>query len=558
VIARRTRRRQECRRGALSACATIALGTVLAVAQTGEVRIRSSIYAPPNLTLSVQSKLVEVAVTVKDGPGRPAAGLQATDFEVLDQGTPREIQFFSERSAAPAVEPADAKETGPPAGVVQPATVPASKCTIALFFDDTHAQLYDFGKSKEAAQKLIRGGLRPGDRLGVFTDSGTVTEDFTTDSAALLAAIARIQIHLQSGFTPTAGCPQMTAYEAYAIKEHIDYQLKQRKVAEAIPCDCPSGDPECIKDVPAHVQEIAGTLWDQSRHRSIAVLDVLQIVIRHLASQPGDRMLVLISPGFVTGGMERQIGSLVDASVRSRIVVSALDAEGVVVNERQSGIRQQVVTSLMSTLSSATGGEFIHNTNDLGGGVKTLVTAPEVSYLLGFSPPGEPDNKYHALKVRLKRVGNYHIQARSGYYFAAPVETIQERLDRQAIATGTDDGIPAGVRISKSHRTDGKVTLRVAIHLDAKALKFASRSGRHVQQLTFVTLLEDSQGNYVAGKQSVMDLALTSATLTNFRNNGFGATVSFSVPKGSYQVREVIREAVQNRMSVSNTPVDVP
>jgi len=48
-----------------------------------------------------------------------------------------------------------------------------------------------------------------------------------------------------------------------------------------------------------------------------------------------------------------------------------------------------------------------------------------------------------------------------------------------------------------------------------------------------LTVLQDSQGNFVAGKQSVMDLAFLPATLVKHRKEGIQAATSFSVPPGS-------------------------
>ena len=47
----------------------------------------------------------------------------------------------------------------------------------------------------------------------------------------------------------------------------------------------------------------------------------------------------------------------------------------------------------------------------------------------------------------------------------------------------------------------------------ARRLKLTLRGDRHAQELTFAKVLEDSSGNYIAGKLSVMDLLLSRATL---------------------------------------------
>jgi hypothetical protein len=68
----------------------------------------------------------------------------------------------------------------------------------------------------------------------------------------------------------------------------------------------------------------------------------------------------------------------------------------------------------------------------------------------------------------------------------------------------------------------------------------------------------EAAGNFVAGKQSVMDLALAPASLAEKQTKGIRAATSFSVPRrGSYRVREVVREAVQDRIWASVAPIEI-
>jgi hypothetical protein len=94
--------------------------------------------------------------------------------------------------------------------------------------------------------------------------------------------------------------------------------------------------------------------------------------------------------------------------------------------------------------------------------------------------------------------------------------------------------------------------------VEAGGLRFPEKEGRHVQELTFLTVLEDAGGNFVAGNQSVMDLVLTPASLAEMKRHGIRATTSFSVGRrGSYRVREVVREVVQDHIWASAAPVEI-
>jgi hypothetical protein len=78
------------------------------------------------------------------------------------------------------------------------------------------------------------------------------------------------------------------------------------------------------------------------------------------------------------------------------------------------------------------------------------------------------------------------------------------------------------------------------------------------QQLTFVTILEDAKGNYMEGKEAVMDMNLSSKTRADLEATGIKAATSFLVPRGSYQIREIIREAVQNHLAAITTSLPIP
>ena len=61
-----------------------------------EVVIRTHPYTPPSTILHAESNLVEAGLTVRDSRGRAVGGLHASDFEVLDNGVPKQITAFSE------------------------------------------------------------------------------------------------------------------------------------------------------------------------------------------------------------------------------------------------------------------------------------------------------------------------------------------------------------------------------------------------------------------------------------------------------------------------------
>jgi VWFA-related protein len=534
------------------------LAVLVPQAAPPEVRIRSGAYTPAPPTISVQANLVELGATVRDNHGKFAGGLQAADFEVWDNREIQKIQSFSELRAGRVTEPH--ADSASPTTAAPPQEAPQPR-SIVLFFDDLHSQNYGLQKSKAGAGELIKSHFQPPDRMAILTASGTVTQDFSSDQKVLLDAVERVRPHPHVGLNGIGDCPVLTPYEAYVIAKHLDLAIKQQKVVEV--CNCIRA-PNCMTELgPQHVQATGEAVWDYFAQNSSTVLDVLYVAIRFLAAQPEKRILVFISPGFPTPDMQDKTDPIVETALRARIVINSLDSDGLVAgnNPRAIGWRQQLLTEMMSDVSAATGGKLVLNSNDFEGNIRALSSPAEVSYLIGFSPSAEPDGKYHALKVKLKNRSGFQVDSRPGYYAVPPpkaAETVQQRIDREAASNDTLAEVPVTIRTSTTQAESGLVKIAVSIKVDASHLKFKPEDDRNAQQLTFITLLEDGDGHMIIGKQAVMDLMLTPGKLAQMQSDGIKVETSFVAPKGTYQVREIVREAVENHIAASNTTVGAP
>jgi len=65
--------------------------------------------------------------------------------------------------------------------------------------------------------------------------------------------------------------------------------------------------------------------------------------------------------------------------------------------------------------------------------------------VLGIAPSGEPDDRYHPLKIRLTNADGYRVESRAGYYSAPPekkAETAQDRIDRMVSSKEAKSDFP--------------------------------------------------------------------------------------------------------------------
>ena len=218
------------------------------------------------------------------------------------------------------------------------------------------------------------------------------------------------------------------------------------------------------------------------------------------------------------------------------------------------------MNAVMEETTSATGGLFFHNSNDLVGGFAVLAAVPETTYLLAFRPDTEgAAGRYRKLKVRLTALKDDYVQARPGYF--APGSTPAEgprgtrSIDQEVQARDVLKDIPIDVgQEIKQAKGEGVVTLM--IHVDLAPLKFAQREGRHIQKLTFVGALLDKDGNIVTAKEGEMDLSLKKETLAKLTASGVSAGLRLSAPPGRYLARVVVRDA-EGKMASLNGAVEI-
>ena len=140
-------------------------------------------------------------------------------------------------------------------------------------------------------------------------------------------------------------------------------------------------------------------------------------LIARMKSLPGQRIIVMMSPGFFVTPAMRESGDVIDRATKANIVINSIDARGLYVSSvydaansaSSNPLRTQFInleesaqSDVLAELADGTGGTFFHNRNDIDQGLLQAAQEPEISYLLGFSPQNlKLDGKYHHLKVTL-------------------------------------------------------------------------------------------------------------------------------------------------------------
>jgi hypothetical protein len=130
-------------------------------------------------------------------------------------------------------------------------------------------------------------------------------------------------------------------------------------------------------------------------------------------------------------------------------------------------------------------------------------------------------------------------------------------MDDAVFSKETLNEIPASVTLIGGQPHSGEIPVSVRFTVDVNRLQFAVSHGRHAQQLVFLVTLLDSNGEFIGGKESIMELALTDSKLASMKQSGLTTVATLDAPPGVYQVRTIVREAMKGALAATSTAVEL-
>jgi VWFA-related protein len=413
--------------------------------------------APPQNTsakIVVNVNSVLVPVVVRDAQGHAVGNLTKEDFQIFDNGKRRVISGFSveKRGATETQVNIAVPEAAPVAGEAAYISPKRGPQFVVFLFDDLHLGGADIVAVKAGAIKALGVVLGEGSLASVNSIWGRDDSGVTNDRDKLEATIRNIRMMQGPNQRTGHECPHVDLYHADRIEIRHDMRAFEIAVDETI---------VCAHLDPFTMRNLAETMVHEAAQLSLALgeqdvrttLIYIRDLVQRMANLPGQRTLILISPGFYAGvpGARPLESQVIEAAARANVTISTLDARGLYTtgpkadedftgnaHETQERIRSHVesltvVEDVMAGLADGSGGTFYHNSNDIEGGLKRLASAPEYVYLLEFSlDKVKADGNYHSLKVKVDR-GGLTLQAREGFF--APKRGMEAALAIPPIAS---------------------------------------------------------------------------------------------------------------------------
>lgn len=526
----------------------------------------------------VETNLVQVRAVVTDKTGKPVDNLKQNDFEVLENGRPQALGFWSlERTSVSQVGLQTGAAT--PEYTDQPARrLPGRpKRAIVLFVDTLHLSSISLIRAKEQLKRLVDEQLSDEDMVAIVTTSASmgVFQQFMRDRKILHQAIDKIPPFIQrpsfftpylanevirEGYTPHGDGPPGGG--ALALATQI---MAAEEYGNFAP---PPGV------VLARAREIAG---QESYFRRVT-LQTLMAVSSQMGAMPGQRLIAFFSDGFTIGTDDRQefnqaigraarqgvlIYSFSPSGLQTPVEFTAAAPVGGVGFARYMHDSQLDQEQSLRDVAYPTGGDAYVYNNDIGAQFQKMLESNSIYYAMGYYASSAADKKLRELKVRVRNHPEYRVRTQRSYQLSteqksANPATPQEKLFQAMLGPLPLTNISVTSSAGFLARADDEASVTLQIHFDGNSLEYPEKDRKFSFNCELVVAVFDQAGKMAHSFSEDVKGSLTREQVETARRQGFRYTNRLRLAPGIYQIRIGVRDVSGSLMGTAMSWVSVP
>ncbi len=558
--------------------------------------------------IKVKTELLQLRAVVTDKKGKVVEGLQAEEFELLENNRPQKIEFFVREVVN---ESKTAKVGVPSEASNQAVTLPANKSldkptparTIALFIDNVHLTFDSLDRTKQTLRRFVNEQMTESDLVCIVTAAGSlgIVNQFTQDRQLLLRAIEKLTLWRINDNNILLS-PYLAARIAINNSEAVATGMMLLEAEDASNKAMPT------RALEMEVRARSVMLLAEASNQRKVMLSTLKALTERLAELPGQRLLFFFSDGFslagIGGGFDSDdLTPTISRAVRAGVVFYTFGAQGLTVqmlSASQTGIVEGgreyrlsnqpgrpgsggpiTVTPLqnylsarntdqkigMNTLALDTGGKPFFETNDLNGRITQALEENRVYYTLSYYPEDfNNPNKARKLAVRVKGHPEYEVRTQRSYVPAELLRAEKERANltpRQRLARAMISPLPVnalGISVAADYfeREGDPNQVLLQTYIESDKLDYQQQDGGYDFNLEVATAIYDGAGKLINGWSDEIKGGFKAERFEVAKNSGFRQFKWLSLKPGLYQVRVGIMEAKTERLGTAMTWVEVP
>jgi VWFA-related protein len=451
--------------------------------------------------------IANLVVHVTDKKGRAVTNLTKDDFEILQDGKPKEITNFKLYTDE-IVRNEYGVTTGP--DTAEPIPTPSATdpggpepVHLVLYIDNQNLDPLDRNRVLSQTRDFVRTSLHPPTQMMVvaYQRSFEVLQEFTSDPSEVLKAMRLVRMY-------TGGRTQEESTRQDIVDRIQRLQSEQRSGSSRSSMGNPSGGGEW-----SQIYSMVDNFAKESVNDLQFTLDSLRQIITSLTGLPGKKGVIYVSNGLpMVPGMElfyEVSKGMNDSTILTRmfefnrtgiyrqlartanaqdVTLYTIDASGLSLqgmgsaeyatasDPMMASIGRNNYTDSLRYLADETGGIAITNTNDIGPRLEFVAQDMYTYYSLGYPLQASGQDKVHRVKVKLRddpAFAGYKLRYRPRFVEKSLETRVQDRVVSSLVFEIKEN--PMGLQVeagTPSAATDSRWLLpaRLSFPIDSIAL----------------------------------------------------------------------------------------
>jgi VWFA-related protein len=554
---------------------------------------------PPAPSIRVTTHMVLVDVVVTDKQGKAVPGLHPEDFVVEENGKAQKIAGVTTAAEnaphAPAELPPGIYSNRPQYRASGPITV--------MLLDALNTPYTDQAYARRQMLRFVKEQFKVGDRMGVFTLTGSLNElqDFSSDPQILYAALQSYK-PLEGEFTPTPGQTmangegRATAGQIVNSLDASSLPVGDSTLGVGISGRSSTGPAMSVSQAQAELAafQTVSAQYDKDQ-RAVLTLNALNSLARILGGLPGRKNLI-----WVTGDLpfafvpEEQTVSKAEldenlpslntrrvgehssgnyASTFRELHAEEIRETGARLSSAQvavypvdaRGLSLSLATDsqeIMREVARETGGRAYVNQNEIKVGVERAFQDELAAYTVAYYPDNKKyDGKYRQIKVKVKHDG-VDVQNRHGYYAIDPTQ-IKGYNPQAEVVSALGDAVPStlvafSAQVKPPSANSVKDKIGVTFLVDANTLSAEDSSGgKHLNVAMYATLYSPA-GKILTNRSQKVDQSFDAPTYQKILQQGLMLHMDLDPQPGNNQLRLAVQDGRTGLVGTVDAPAPTP
>jgi len=527
--------------------------------------------------------IANLIVYVTDKKGRAVTNLTKDDFEVFQDGDPKQITNFKLYT-----DEVVRSELGVTTGLDIPEATPIPIATAAggpqpihlvLYIDNQNLDPLDRNRVLSQTRDFVRTSVHPPAQMMVvaYQRSFEVLQDFTSDPSDVLNAMRLVR-------TYTGGRTERDSSRQDIVDRIQRLESERRSGSSRSSAGNQSGREwnEIYNLIDNYAKESVNNLQ--------FTLDSLRQIITSLTGLPGKKGVIYVSNGLpMIPGMElfyEASKGMNDSTILSRmfeydrsriykqlaatanaqdVTLYTIDASGLslqgmgsaeyatAADPMMSSIGRNNYTDSLRYLADETGGKAIYNTNDIGPRLELISQDMFTYYSIGYPLQASGHDKVHRVKVKLRddpAFSGYEIRYRSRFVEKSLETRVQDRVVSSLVFEIDEN--PMGLEVvagTPAAATSDRWLLPARLSFPLSSVALLPEGEDLVARIVLFIAARDTDGKKSDLVRQAHEIRVPAARYQDAQNKNFSIDTQLLMESGRYKIAIALLDPLTRQVS---------